>query len=190
MTDFLMNFFGSRLLFPVLVFVTAAMSAGAAGYLLAVKEENVDRMEKLPRWKIPGFILGIFVVAWCVPHAMPILPDSLHKYLVPLMGTAVILSWFVLDHLFARALGGYMILTAHLFLRETFGVESVSNPFFAGMFLIYGTMGIFLCGLPYRLRDLVRLECSRKYRWIVPGFLILLTLTLLWAGIDYLRVSA
>ena len=190
MNELLVNFFGSRMLFPVLIFLSAAMMLALAVYFLKVTPENVAKMEKLPRWKVPGIILGIFVVAWCVPHAMPILPDSLHKYLVPLMGVAVILSWFVLDHLFARALGGYMILTAHLFLRETFGVESVSNPFFAGMFLIYGTMGIVLCGLPYRLRDLVRLECSRKYRWIVPGFLILFTLTLLWAGIDYLRVSA
>ena len=185
-----MKFFGSRELFPVLVFLTALMSAGFAGYLLAAKDENADRLEKISRWKIPGFMLGIFVVAWCVPHAMPILPDSLHKYLVPLMAAAAVASWFVLDHLFARALGGYMILTAHLFLRETFGQESLFHPFFALMFLIYGTMGIFLCGLPYRLRDLIRLECSRKYRLLVPGFLILLTVVLLWVGIDYLRGAA
>lgn len=187
MHDLLLKFFGNRELFPVLAFLTSCLGIAFLIYLLRVKPENAEKMEKIPRWKIPGFVLGLFVLAWCVPHTMPILPEGLHKYLIPAMLAAAIASWFVLDHLFARALGGYMILTAHLFLRESYGVEGFGDPLFAAVCLIYGTLGIFLCGLPYRLRDLIRLELKPKYRWIFPVFLCILSAELLWAGIRSLR---
>lgn len=190
MNELLVNFFGIRELFPVLLFVTAAASLAFSVYLLKVNQENVEKMEKISRWKVPGIILGAFVLAWCVPHTMPILPDSLHKLLVPFMVAVVIASWCVLDHLFARALGGYIILTAHLFLRDSFGMEEISNPFFAVICFLYGTFGIFLCGLPYRLRDIVRLELKPKFRWIFPAFFGILFLAFIIAGICYLRVQS
>ena len=188
MNELLVNFFGSRMLFPVLIFLSAAMMLALAVYFLKVTPENVAKMEKLPRWKVPGIILGTFVVAWCIPHAMPILPDSLHKLLFPVMAALVLASWFVLDHLFGRALGGYLILTAHLFLRETFAYEAISNPVFPVLCFLYGTFGIFLCGMPYRLRDIVRLELNPKYKWIFPGFFAVMFLAFVTMGICYLRV--
>ena len=190
MNEELVKFFGNKGLFPVLLFLTAAMSLAFSIYLIKVKAENVDKMEKLPRWKIPGVILGSFVLLWSIPHAMPILPDSFHKLLLPAFVAVVIASWCVLDHLFARSLGGYMILTAHLFLRESFGSESLSNPAFAVLCFIYGTFGIFLCGLPYRLRDIIRLELNAKFRWIFPVFFGILFLAFTIMGICYLKVEA
>lgn len=188
MTEILVQFYGNRLLFPVLLFLTAlAMLAGSV-YLLKVNAANIGTMEKMPRWKVPGIILGIFVLGWCIPHAMPILPENFHKLLIPVMAAAVIASWFVLDHLFARALGGYMILTAHLFLRETLAYESLANPVFPVICFLYGTFGIFLCGLPYRLRDLIRLELKPKYRWIFPIFFAVMFLAFLIMGICYFQV--
>lgn len=187
MTDFLTRFFGNAFLFPVLVFLTAAMAAVFSVYLLCVKESNTEKLEKISRWKIPGMILGVFVLAWCIPHAMPILPVSLHKFLFPLLVAAVVCAWFTLDHLFSRALGGYMILTAHMFLRETYAFDGFGTPVHAVFFLIYGTMGIYLCGLPYRLRDLIRLEQKRGIRWIFPVYFLLFAAILLSTGIRYLR---
>ena len=189
MNELLVKFFGIRELFPVLLFVTAAASLAFSVYLLKVNQENVEKMEKMPRWKVPGIILGTFVLAWCIPHAMPILPDTLHKLLFPFLVAVVIASWCVLDHIFARALGGYMILTAHLFLRDSFGYEEIANPFFAVLCLVYGTFGIFLCGLPYRLRDIIRLELKPKYRWIFPVFFGIIFLAFTITGICYLRVK-
>lgn len=189
MNEILVTFFGNKGLFPVLVFLSALFSLAFTVYLLMVKPENVDKMEKLPRWKIPGTILGIFVLAWCIPHAMPILPENLHKLLFPLLVAVVIASWFTLDHLFARALGGYFILTAHLFLRETFAYEEIANPYFAILCFLYGTFGIFLCGLPYRLRDIIRLELNPKYKWIFPVFFGILFLAFTVMGICYLKVA-
>ena len=189
MNELLVNFFGSKALFPVLIFLSAGLVLALTVYFLRVTPENVAKMEKLPRWKVPGIILGTFVVAWCIPHAMPILPDSLHKYLFPLLVAVVIASWFVLDHLFARALGGYFILTAHLFLRESFAYEAISNPVFPVLCFLYGTLGIFLCGMPYRLRDMVRLELDPKYKWIFPVFFAVLSVAFIIMGICYLRVA-
>ena len=185
MNELLVDFFGNRALFPVLLFVSAIASLAFSVYLFKVNQENVEKLEKISRWKVPGILLGTFVLAWCVPHAMPILPDSLHKLLVPFLVAVVIASWCVLDHLFARALGGYIILTAHLFLRDSFGYEEISNP----LCFIYGTFGIFLCGLPYRLRDIVRLELKPKFRWIFPVFFGILFLAFTIAGICYLRIK-
>lgn len=190
MNELFASLFGSRVLFPVFLFLSAVMSLAFAVYLLKVKPENVDKMERLPRWKVPGIILGTVVLAWCIPHAMPILPETFHKLLFPFMIAVVIASWCVLDHLFARALGGYMILTAHLFLRDSYGYEELSNPWFATICLIYGTFGIFLCGLPYRLRDIVRLELNPKFRWIFPVFFGILFLAFTITGICYLRVES
>ena len=189
MNEFLVNFFGSRALFPVLIFLSAALMLALTVYLLKVSPENVENMEKLSRWRVPGIVLGTFVVAWCIPHAMPILPESFHKLLFPVLVAVVIGSWFVLDHLFARALGGYLILTAHLFLRETFAYEAISNPVFPVLCFLYGTFGIFLCGVPYRLRDIVRLELKPGYRWIIPGFFAVMFLAFVTMGICYLRVA-
>lgn len=189
MNELLVNFFGEKSLFPVLVFLTAPAMLAFAVYLLLVKPENVEKMQKLPRWKVPGIILGTFVLAWCIPHAMPILPENFHRLLFPFLVAVVIASWFVLDHLFARALGGYMILTAHLFLRESFAYEEISNPVFPILCFLYGTFGIFLCGMPYRLRDIVRLELKPEFRWIFPVFFGILFLAFLAMGIFYVRVA-
>ena len=189
MNELLVKFFGSSILFPVLLFLTAAAAAAFAVYLLKVNQDNVEKMEKISRWKIPGIILGTIVLAWCIPHAMPILPEIFHKLLFPFLVAAVIASWCVLDHLFSRALGGYMILTAHLFLRDSFGCEEISNPFFAILCLVYGTFGIFLCGLPYRMRDIVRLGLKPKIRWIFPVFFGIVSLAFIIMGICYLRMD-
>ena len=171
MPEFLTKFFGSPALLPVLLFLTAAGCVVFAVFLLCVNEGNLEKMQRISRWKIPGLFLGIFVLAWCIPHSMPILPDSLHKFLFPLLVVFAVASWFVLDHRFARALGGYMILAAHLFLRENYAVRELASPVLSVLFLLFGTMGIFLCGLPYRLRDVVRLQIRPRYRFILPVFL-------------------
>jgi hypothetical protein len=187
MCDLAFRFFGAAALFPALLFFSALLALGFAWYLFRVTPENAERKESVSRWKIPGFLLGLFVIAWCVPHAMPLLPESLHKYLIPAMIAAAAASWFVLDHLFARALGGYMILTAHLFLRETFGCEGFSGPFSAALLLFYGTCGIVLCGLPYRLRDLVKAASERRIKWSVAGISVIYFLFFLLMGIRALR---
>ena len=87
MNEVLVNFFGSRALFPVLIFLSAALMLALTVYLLKVSPENVEKMEKLSRWRVPGIVLGTFVVAWCIPHAMPILPESFHlfrKFIIPI----------------------------------------------------------------------------------------------------------
>lgn len=187
MIDHLTRLFDGKVLFSPILFLTALLFLAFAIFLFRVDSGNVERMEKISRWKIPGWILGVFVLAWCVPHTAPILPESLHKYLIPAMAAAAVAAWFVLDHLFARALGGFMILSAHLFLRETFGVEGFSGPVSALLFLLYGTCGIVLCGLPYRLRDLVRLELDPRYRWSLPAVCLLFFLGFLILGIRSLR---
>ena len=172
MPEILMKFFGNSSLLPVLLFLTAAGSVSFAVFLFCVKKENMEKMQRISRWKLPGLILGTFVLAWCIPHSMPILPDSLHKFLFPLLIVFAVCSWFVLDHLFARALGGYMILAAHLFLRENYAVQDLASSVQSVIFLIFGTLGIFLCGLPYRLRDAVRIQTVPRFRFILPVFLL------------------
>ena len=156
------EFFNPRLMYLILLPLCAVLCITGGILLLKVNKENLEKREKLPRAALPGAILGIIDLLWCIPNAMPILPEPLHKYLLPLAILLIILAYCALDHLFSRAIGGFMILTAHFYLKESF----------ATLCLIFGTIGIFISGKPHLTREIIRLSVT-KYRPAMPLFLFL-----------------
>ncbi len=164
--------FHPRLMYLILLPVCALLCAAGAVFLLRVNRENLPRLEKIPRAQIPGAVLGLVDLLWCIPNAMPILPESLHRYLLPLALLLVILAYCALDHLLSRAIGGFMILTAHFFLKESFALPAAGAPVFVTFCLIFGTIGIFISGKPHLTRDIIRLAVT-KYRFLTPVFLAL-----------------
>ena len=140
------EFFNPRLMYLILLPLCAVLCITGGILLLKVNKENLEKREKLPRAALPGAILGIIDLLWCIPNAMPILPEPLHKYLLPLAILLIILAYCALDHLFSRAIGGFMILTAHFYLKESFASPTILSAVFATLCLIFGTIGIFISG--------------------------------------------
>jgi len=167
----LSDFFSKPFVYPCVLGLTALFLFFAAVFMLTVCRRNAKICNELPRWKIPGLVLGAVDLLWCIPNAMPILPENLHKYLLPLVPVLLIASWLALDHLFARAIGGFMILSAHYFLKESFAAPQAGSALFALLTLAYGTLGIYYSGLPFKVRDTLQLA-SGKYFWCAPLFLI------------------
>ena len=166
------EFFDPGIMYLIILPLVAVLSLAGAYFLLKVKRENLRDAEKIPRAQIPGAILGLIDLLWCIPNTMPILPESLHKFLLPLAIILAILSYIALDHLLSRAIGGFMILTAHFFLKESYGAPVPGAMIFAICCFIFGTIGIFISGKPHLIRDIIRLGTGR-WRLVMPVFLIL-----------------
>lgn len=171
MTEFC-SFFDPVLMYRILLPLCAVLSLAAAFFLLKVNPENIQKAEKLPRARIPGAVLGFIDLLWCIPNAMPILPDPLHKFLLPLAVLLIILAYAALDHLFSRAIGGFMILTAHFYLKESYGAPVPGAAIFAIFCFLFGILGIFISGKPHLTRDIIRLGTGR-FRFVMPVFLAL-----------------
>ena len=134
-------------------------------FLFVLRQKNVQKWEKLPRAKYAGGILGFLALLAFIPNVEPMFP--VEKYLGVLIAAAIILSvlcFLYIDHIFARALAGSLILLAHASLAESCAANIRFSSFFAVMVLLYGTIGILLAAKPYYLRELIR-KCAGNLFW-------------------------
>lgn len=140
-----------------------AILCGALAVLAArLRPELLTRMDKLPRAAVPGAILAFIDLLWCIPNVKPIVPTGFHSALLPAACVLAILAWYFLDKLLARAAGGFLILLAHYFLKESFADALPGSAFFALLCLAFGTLGIFISGKPHLLRDMLRKLCKNQ----------------------------
>lgn len=167
----MVQFFNPGIMYLILLPLCAAAMLVGAWLLLRVGRHNLAEAEKFPRARIAGTVLGLVDLLWCIPNAMPILPESLHRYLLPLAILLTILAYVALDHLLSRAIGGFMILTAHFFLKESFANPTAGSMIFAFACFVFGTIGIFISGKPHLTREIIRLSIG-KYRYVFPAFMI------------------
>ncbi len=148
------------LIYPCALGAWALLCAALAAIALRLRPELSERLDKLPRAAVPGAILGFIDLLWCIPNVKPIMSESLHPYLIPAACVAAVLAWIFLDKLLARATGGFLILLAHYFLKESFADALPGSAFFALLCLAFGTLGIFISGKPHLLRDILRRLCA------------------------------
>lgn len=134
-------------------------------FLFILREKNLSRWEKLPREKYSGGILGFLALLAFIPNVEPMFP--VERYLGVLVFASAVLSvlcFLYIDHIFARALAGILILLAHASLAESYAANVAFSGFFAVMALAYGTAGILLAAKPYYLRELMR-KCAGNLFW-------------------------
>jgi hypothetical protein len=159
-------------IYPVSLLIFGLLAAGIAVWAWRLSPENLPRWERLPRAPWLGAMLAAAGLVWCIPHARPMLPTGLQSYLLPMAALCTWLSYMYLDYLFARAAGGLMILSAHFFLASAFAQHTPGRELFAIALLAMGTLGIFFCGKPYWLRDLIRrMAVSPRWRQGAVGIL-------------------
>ena len=162
----------------LLIFAAVMTTAGCAALIFCRNERFLPILEKLPREKKAGAVLGVCVVFWCIPNLRPILdPGSfLQPLLIPLAVVAIVLAVMYLDYLFARSFAGFLILLAHYFLKEGHGANLFPwTAILAALLMIMGIAGIFVSAKPYYLRDYFRYLCRNKMIRILSAVYFILT---------------
>ena len=117
-----------------------------------------DLHRKLPRSRVFGECLGVVCLVWAAYHVCPMLEGGLEKYraLVKLLVPVVaVLSYFYLDFLFARALGGLLLLVVNSLLQGAFVARVPMRPLFSVLCYAIGFLGLLVIAAPWRLRDLL-----------------------------------
>ena len=155
-----MSFQVATILFAVLLAAAAAVS----GYGTT---RWPDLHKRLPREKIIGEVIGCFCLLWAAHHVCGMLEGPLVRYhtiiklFVPVVAA---LSYFYLDYLFTRALGGLLLLSVNHLLHEAFVVELPGRPIFSILCYTIGITGMFLVAYPWQLRDLLE-KTTTSDRW-------------------------
>lgn len=134
---------------------------------LRMNEKNLNFWEKLPRNRTAGGITGLIALLAFIPNVKPLFsPENNLYWLVPTAFVLAFLCWRYLDHLFARAAAGAVILLAHRMLAESFNADLTGSSFFAIMCFAAGTYAICTAAKPYWLRDSFRAMCrNKKWKW-------------------------
>lgn len=147
-------------IFVIALLLFAAVSVFTAIFILTrFKPEQVANMEKIPRNISLGVIFGAAAIGWCIPQTMAVFSaDSLWGYVTAAI-ICFIIGCFFLDYLFARAFAGFSILLVHYFLCQSFAADIPFLWLFSLVFLVFGTFGIVIGGIPYLMRDLIRKAC-------------------------------
>ena len=163
-----------------ILYIAALFSFAAASvFILTVRRDPLTRrlIEKLPRERVSGTVLGAVALLWCVPNIRPIfMPDSPFQTLIlPLILISIVLSSLYLNFLFARAAAAILILGAHAVLKSGYPANLPGYPALAALVLVAGTIGIVISAKPYWLRDWFRLSFRNPaVRWTSAAFFLLL----------------
>ncbi|HBC89572.1 MAG TPA: hypothetical protein DCZ94_21755 [Lentisphaeria bacterium] len=174
------------------IFASSLILSGAFFLLASVwiyktNAANISVREKLPRMRILGAVLAGLGLFWCTFHSKPLVPSSMHFYLLPTAAFCTWVGYILLDYLFARAFGGMLILFAHYWLYESFAYKTPCKPLFSILCFVMGTFGIFLCGKPHLLRDLFRNAAkSTNWRYSLAGILVFFSLMYMTYGLIHL----
>ena len=152
-------------LFIILLFVIGLTAVFLVFYTHKnMNENNIKKIEKIPRNVLLGVIFAIIDILWCTPQAVEIFSQSSTLLIWGIAIAALVVGCIFLDYLFARALAGFLILLAHYFLRASFATDLPLIWLFSILCLLFGIAGIFFGGMPHLFRDMLRKICSSK-KW-------------------------
>lgn len=165
------------LIFAILLGLVTLVSAACSFFFLRMKEQALPFWEKLPRNRIGGGLIGLAALLCFIPNVRPLF--SPEKNLCWLIPAALVLGgvcYLYLDHLFARACAGGVILLVHTLLAYSFCFDLPGRGVFALLCFIMGSIAILIAAKPYWMRSCFRKMCQCR-SWRNTGAL----LALLWS---------
>lgn len=166
------------------LFALSLFSVVIVVWVYKLSPASLEKWEKLPRNILFGVIVAALDLAWCVPYSKPIAPDFMVNWLIPIAVVSLWLSYQFLDYLFSRAFGGFLILFAHYMLYASFTYRAPGKPFLSLLCFVLGTLGIFLCGKPHLMRDMIRkIVASSKWKYSMIVIMTVYAVTALLIGI-------
>ena len=116
---------------------------------------------QLARHRIGGLLLGLLVLCWCAKEGAAMLPA---RYATPvwlLVPVTAAACWFLLDFLFARALGGFLVLAANHLIQHAFAYYCGERWLYCTIALLWGLAGMTLVTWPWLLRDALEMVAKR-----------------------------
>ena len=153
-----MTFSFSSLLFGLLLMACALLFG-----VLSVRFPDLWR--RLPRARIPGAFIGGLCLVWSAFLIIRMLEGDLSRYhslvklAVPVLGIA---AYFYLDYLFARSLGGLLVLMVSHLLQGAFAQDVPLRPLYSLCCYAIGLAGLFLIALPWLFRDWLEKAGTRR----------------------------
>lgn len=154
-----------NILFLILGIAVSVLMVFFVFAIYKLRSENIVFFEKLCRNKQLGVIIGFPLICWCVPHAQAIIFAWAESYLWYAAVVLTVLSYFYLDYLFARALGGAFIIGAYYFVHGAYEFQVPFAIMLTVVSWLWGIAGIIISGKPSFLRDYFRKSAvDRKFR--------------------------
>lgn len=110
---------------------------------------------KLPRRHFAGILSGALLLVWCGYEGCLMLEGNLagyRKLVIVLVPIAIVMSWYFLDYLLARSLGGWLAMLANCLLHLGFVENCFARSLYSSVLFIWGCVGLILVACPWRLR--------------------------------------
>lgn len=154
-------------MFLILILLLVALLSGLGLYFSkGLKSKNSWKW--LPREKNLAMALLIPALAYGAFYGRYMLEGSLasyRSYIWILLPIVVACCYFFLDFIFARSLGGVLLVLAIELLGEGFIVNLPFRFIFSTLVMIYGILGLVLIGMPWSFRNLLqKVNQSAVYR--------------------------
>lgn len=152
-------------LFSGLLFALIPLGLGGVFFFGTTIKPDLHR--RLPREKYLGIVIGAICLTWSAGQALPMLEGGLAKFqplIKLLVPTVTVLSFFFLNFIFTRALGGLMMLSATHMLHQAFIHHPPCRPVFSLACYIIAVAGMVALALPWYFRDLLE-KCSEEAVW-------------------------
>lgn len=154
-------------MFLILILLMVLVLVGLGLYF--AKGLNTENAWKwLPREKNFGMGLLIPVLAYGAYYGRYMLEGGLatyRPYVWILLPIVVACCYFFLDFIFARSLGGVLLVLAIELLGEGFIVNLPFRFIFSALVMVYGILGLSFIGMPWIFRNLLhKINKSVGYR--------------------------
>ncbi len=137
----------------------------------------------LPREKTVAAVMGLLCLIWSDYHACIMLEGDLSRFHMAvhvLVPVTAVLGYIYLDFLFARTLGGLLILCANRLIYDGFVQAVPCRPLYSVICLVLGVFGLFALGTPWRLRQLLQHSVKdRRWSWGMAGLFALFAAVLI-----------
>ena len=176
-----------------ILFLLISCSTGliclALAFLLGLKPtmKNAPKLTREPR--LVGTIVGAGCLVWAAYHGVQMLEGDLERFRVVAWGLVpviTVLSYFFLDYINARVLGGLLALCANHLINGAFVFDVPLRGFYSILCLFLGIFGMVGIWMPWRFRDLIELsgqkDSVRKTCLAVFGIIGIALLTMPWAA--------
>ena len=145
-----------NILFSILCIAVFFLMILFAFGMLKLTSDRIGFFEDLCRNRQLGVIIGFPLICWCVPHTQAIIFAWAEPYLWYAAVILAVLSYFYLDYLFARALGGAFIIGAYYFVHAAYEFQVSGAVVLTILAWLWGIAGIIISGKPSLLRDFFR----------------------------------
>lgn len=140
----------------ILCLATGVLLIFSSWFIFSKISKSDTLWKSVPRERKLGGVLAFIALAYSAYHGRYMLENGLEYlrvYVWVALPIVTIMVYLFLDYVFARALGGFLVVAAVQLTHQAFIEQIILRPLFSLNFYIVGTIGLFLIGMPWILRN-------------------------------------